>query len=308
MQLLRLHFADQLPAFNLPGLALTIGNFDGVHLGHQALIQHLKKIANQKKLKSSVMLFEPQPKEFFDHDKSMRIYSLAQKLNEFKKLEIDYVICVKFDKTFSSISAETFVKNFIADLNAQHVLIGDDFRFGYQRNGDYALLKQLAAQYGFHCEQMHTHHENSLRISSTLIREQLKSGNFLQANKFLGRPYQISGHVTYGDQRGRKLGYPTANIALKKIRPLHGIYAVRVHGLGMNPLPGAASIGWRPTIGDNRYILETYILNFEQMIYGKKIAVEFIQKIRDEEKFATLGDLILQMDKDVERVRQIFGM
>lgn len=308
MQLIRLHSAGKFRPSHFPPLALTIGNFDGVHLGHQALIKHLGEMARQEKLKTAVMLFEPQPNEFFNPTQSLRIYSLSQKLAKFKTLGIDYVICVSFNQNFSLMTPEIFVENFIADLNVKYLLIGDDFRFGYQRKGDYVLLRNLSLRYNFYCEQMPTYRENGLRVSSTLIREQLKSGNFLQANRFLGRPYEMAGHVTYGDQRGRKLGYPTANIALKKRYPLHGIYAVCVHGLSDIALPGAASIGWRPTIGDNQYILETYILDFEQMIYGKKIAIEFIQKIRNEEKFASLKDLILQMDEDVKKVRQVLGL
>lgn len=287
---------------------LTIGNFDGVHLGHQALLRKLMQAAEQAKLPTMVMMFEPQPNEYFSKEKMPpRLMSVREKYFALQKFPIDTILCLRFNEKIAAMSATDFVCDILVKkLAMRYMIVGDDFRFGKNRQGDFSLLQQLGRTEHYQTLQMPTFLINQQRISSTQIRQLLQSSDFEMATKLLGRPFQLSGHVTYGDGRGRQLGFPTANIHLTRNNvPVVGIYVVKVHGLQRIPLWGAASIGIRPTLPDNRQVLEVHILDFNDTIYGQRISLEFLHKIRDEAKFSDLEKLRQQIALDVQQVRII---
>lgn len=288
---------------------ITIGNFDGVHIGHQQLINKLIESSHQLKLPSVLLTFEPHTSEFFTpHSPAPRLMRFFEKWNAIKKQGVDYVCCLKFNAQLAQLSAEDFVKKILVDqLGAKKIIIGDDFRFGAKRMGDVALLKSLEKKYHFEVEaipqSLHDHH----RISSTRIRDALKKGDFKAVFSLTNQPFCLTGHVAYGDQIGRQLGYPTANIHLhRKQVPLMGIFVVRVHGLDNRILPGVASIGYRPTFDGKKIVLEVFLFNFDENIYGRKITVEFLEKIRDELRFNSVPELIMQIEKDVVKAKAYF--
>ena len=232
------------------GCVLTIGNFDGVHLGHQAVLGRLAEKAAVLDLPSVVMIFEPQPQEFFSpHEAPARLNRLREKLMSLTRYAVDRVICINFDKPFSAISAGQFIDLLVKQLGVRYLVVGDDFRFGYQRQGDFSMLQQAGGEHGFEVVNMHTFNVEHGRVSSTRLRECLQQGDLLQAETLLGRPYRICGRIAHGDKRGRQLGFPTANVHLHRISvPLQGVFAVEVFGLEGEPLAGVANIGTRPTV------------------------------------------------------------
>jgi riboflavin kinase/FMN adenylyltransferase len=292
--------------------AVTIGNFDGVHLGHQAMLARLTARAASVGALPTVLTFEPHPREIFTPDSApTRLTSLREKLEILRGLGVAHVHVCRFSKPFAALAAEDFVRRILVDgLRARYVLVGDDFRFGTKRAGDFALLKQLGEQYGFEAEALHTVEAAGQRASSTAVREALAAGDMATAAQLLGRPYSISGRVVGGDQLGRKIGYPTANIQLKHNRPpLTGIFAVRVQGLEQPDWPGVASLGTRPTVHTNgRPTLEVHLFNFDQAIYRRHLRVEFLHKLRDEAKFPSLEALIAQIDKDARQARELLNV
>lgn len=297
MQLIRDHAHFSTPTI------VTIGNFDGVHIGHQHLIQVV--IASQRVLHFSTVLitFEPHPVEFFAKKNPIaRLMRFSEKWRAIEKYGIDYFYCMRFSKSLSDLSAEDFVKNILVDqLHAKKIIIGDDFRFGAKRAGDVALLNTLGKQYGFTIQVITQSTHDHDRISSTRVRNALTQGDFDTVRALTGHPFTLSGKVTYGDQRGRQLGFPTANIHLRRPAvPLMGIFVVRVHGLVSQPLSAVASVGYRPTFNGKKIILEVHIFDFDQLIYGKRISIEFIAKIRDELKFDSVNALITQIQRDVD--------
>ena len=304
MQILRgLHSTDFRP------LAVTIGNFDGVHLGHQAMLQELRETAQARGLQTAVVTFEPHPREFFTPQQApARLTSLREKLELFRGMGIDRVYVCPFDKVFAQKSADDFILTLVESLRAQHVLIGDDFRFGSGRGGDFALMQQAGKQHGFAVKAMHSVLQDGVRVSSTAIRNALAEGKLDIARDYLGRPYSISGRVVHGDAVGRKLGYPTANIQMKhNLPPLKGVYVVQVHSDGLGVLQGVASLGLRPTLKhDAKYVLEVHLFEFAQQIYGKHLRVEFLHKLRDEMKFDGLEALTRQIASDVNNAKQWF--
>ncbi len=295
-------------------IALTIGNFDGVHLGHQAMLSRLKKAAEYRGLRTCVMTFEPHPREFFAPDKApVRLTSLREKLELFAKLCIDQTIVYRFNYDFAKISPEEFVVTILVKaLSVRWILVGDDFRFGARRSGDMALMKNLAEKYHFEVEEMPSFAINGLRVSSTAVRQVLSIGNLNAAKCLLGRHYSISGRVIHGEKLGKKLGFPTANIQIRHNRPpLSGIFIVEVYGtnelMHLKKLPGVASLGVRPTIHRNgRPTLEVHLLDFNQDIYGCHLRIDFLHKLRDEEKYSSLELLANQIKKDVEKTRNYF--
>jgi len=291
-------------------IALTIGNFDGVHLGHRAMIARLTEVARRHGLPVVVMTFEPQPQEFFAPDQApARLTSLHEKLEILRDCGIDRVHVCRFDYAFAQLSANEFVSRILHDgLAARWLLVGDDFRFGARRAGDFTLLKTLASQSGFEVEAMTSVVAAGERVSSTAIRGRLEKGDLGGAQQLLGRPYSISGRVVDGDKLGAKIGYPTANVQLKRSKaPLSGIFVVEVDGLGPEPLPGVASLGVRPTVKERgRPTLEVHLFDFDGRIYGRRIGVRFLKKLRDEQKFADLDSLVAQMDKDAAAARDYF--
>ncbi len=292
--------------------AVTIGNFDGVHLGHQAMLARLTARAASVGALPTVLTFEPHPREIFTPDSApTRLTSLREKLEILGGLGVAHVHVCRFSKPCAALSAEDFVKRILVDgLQARYVLVGDDFRFGARRAGDFALLKQLGEQHGFEAEALHTVEAAGQRASSTAVREALAAGDMATAAQLLGRPYSISGRVVGGDKLGRKIGYPTANIQLKHNRPpLTGIFAVRVRGLDAPDWPGVASLGTRPTVHANgRPTLEVHLFNFSQSIYRRHLRVEFLHKLRDEAKFPSLEALIAQIDEDARQAREMLNV
>jgi riboflavin kinase/FMN adenylyltransferase len=290
-------------------VALTIGNFDGVHLGHQALLNELRAAAQARGLQTAVIIFEPHPREFFTPQQApARLTSLREKLEFFAALGIDRVQVCRFNAHFAQMGAADFINVLHEKLFAKFVLIGDDFRFGSGRTGDFALMEKIGAQLGFAVHAVRSVKHDGVRISSTEIRAALLAGQMREAQRYLGRHYSISGRVVHGDGLGRKIGYPTANIQLKHNRPpLSGIFVVQVHAEGLGVLQGVASLGVRPTVKhDANPVFEVHLFEFEQQIYGKHLRVEFLQKLRDEEKYPDVETLTRHIALDVEHAKKWF--
>ena len=288
---------------------VAIGNFDGVHLGHQSVIRQLRQHADQMQLPAVVLTFEPLPLEHFSpRSAPARLTSFRQKLELLDQLSVDKVLCLRFGASLASLPAQTFVKEMLVDgLGARRIIAGSDFQFGQNRSGNIALLQEAGGQYGFDVIPADTFIYNSVRVSSSLVRGYLALGQFDQANSLLGRTYQISGKVVHGDKRGRVLGFPTANLAFKrKNTPLAGVYVVRVHGLD-KVYNGVASLGTRPVFNGDRILLETFLFEFDQQIYGQRISVEFLKHLRDERDFVTVEALCEQMQKDEKRAREFLA-
>ena len=290
-------------------VALTIGNFDGVHLGHQALLGELRAAAQTRGLQTAVVIFEPHPREFFTPQQApARLTSLREKLEFFAVLGINRVHICRFNERFTQMSAANFINALHEKLFARFVLIGDDFRFGSGRGGDFALMEKIGAQLGFAVQSVRSVTHDGVRISSTAIRAALVAGQMRTAQRYLGRHYSISGRVEHGDGMGRRLGFPTANIQLKhNFPPLTGIFVVQAHAEGMGVLQGVSSLGVRPTLRrDAKPVLEVHLFEFAQQIYGKHLRVEFLQKLRDEEKYPDVETLTRHIALDVENAKKWF--
>ena len=294
------------------GCVATIGNFDGVHLGHQAVFRHLREQADRFALPATVVTFEPQPMEFFAPDRApARLTRLREKLMAFRDSRIDRVVLLEFGPRLAAMPAPRFIRELLLDgLGVRYLFVGDDFRFGYDRAGDIGLLRQAGREHGFQVENMNTFLVGEERVSSTRIREALARGDLEQAAHNLGRPYRICGRVAHGDARGRTIGFPTANIDLhRRVSPLSGVYAVTVLDLEERPLPGVANIGNRPTVaGDPRYLLEVHLFDFDRQIYGAHVQVEFHRKLRDERRFDSFQALKEQIKRDSREARAWFGI
>ena len=291
-------------------VALTIGNFDGVHLGHQAMLARLTAAAREHGWQSCVMTFEPHPREFFAPDQApTRLTSLREKLELLAQCGVDRVQICRFNFDFARTAAEDFITRILhRGLAARWILVGDDFRFGARRAGDFVMLRQAGAQCGFEVHAMSSVTVDQVRVSSTAVRDSLAAGDLFRAQRLLGRAYSISGRVVSGDRLGRKLGCPTANVLMKHNRPpLSGIFAVEVRGLHDGVLPGVASLGVRPTVArDARPSLEVHVLDFDREIYGAHLKIDFLNKFRDEEKYADVETLRLQIALDVANARAYF--
>ncbi|MCZ6882001.1 MAG: bifunctional riboflavin kinase/FAD synthetase, partial [Gammaproteobacteria bacterium] len=288
---------------------VTIGNFDGIHLGHQHVLEQLKLAAVERQLSSIVIIFEPQPIEYFAPDKApKRLARFREKLDYLKSRQIDYLLCLKFNRALAELYAEDFVKSILINrLNTQHLVIGDDFRFGKNRSGNFQFLLDAGRKFGFSVQNTDTLLIDGARVSSTRIRDCIQSDDFNQAAKLLGRPYTLSGKIAHGKKLGRELGFPTINIKMgDKTLIVKGIFAVSVKGIDNRVLPGVASIGTRPTVNGVDTILEVFILDFDQDVYGYSVDVEFLHKIRNEEKFDSLEELGLHIEQDTIKARQYF--
>ena len=294
MKIIRNTNLEQLPC------VVTIGNFDGVHLGHQALLTEVKKRAHDLKLESAVITFEPNPKDYFSQNKPQtRISSLREKIELFNEIKIDRVHIIKFNQEFSNVTANEFISVLIKQLKVKEIIIGEDFCFGKAREGG---IKQLSAS------SMKLNIKNKIlidgkRISSTLIRNLLANDKLDEANKYIGRPYSISGKVVHGEKRGRKIGFPTANIHMRHNRPpLKGVFAVKFQNHF-----GVANLGIRPSIkGEKKLQLEVHLLNFSSDLYGQHVSVIFLKKLRDEKKFKSLDELKEQIKLDVIKAKLFF--
>jgi riboflavin kinase/FMN adenylyltransferase len=294
------------------GCVATIGNFDGVHLGHQSVFRHLMEKGMALSLPSTVITFEPQPREFFQaSDAPARLTRLREKLLAIKATGIARMVVLEFNKRLAAMPANVFVKELLVDgLGVRFLSVGDDFRFGYARAGNFTLLQSMGKRYGFEVENMNTYKLEADRVSSTRIRALLIQGDLSTAAECLGRPYCICGRVVHGHKRGRTMGFPTLNVDLhRRVSPLRGVFAVKVLGLNSDPLPGVANIGIRPMVeGDHHYLLEVHLFDFKQQVYGARISVEFIQKIRDEQCFDSFEALRQQILHDAETAKSILGI
>ena len=293
------------------GCVLTIGNFDGVHRGHQALMAQLIAEGRMRNLPVVVMLFEPQPLELFAGEKApARLTRLREKLRWLQRAGVDAVLCIRFDRQFAAYPAQRFISELLVEkLDVRFLAVGDDFRFGAGREGDFLLLQKAGAEYGFEVISTQTFCDSGKRISSTAVRQALAQDDFAQAQQLLGHPFSISGRVVHGDALGRTIGFPTANLPLRRaVTPVKGVFAVEVLGLTAEPVPGVANIGTRPTVKGLRQQLEVHLLDTHMDLYGRHIEVVLKQKIRDEQRFASLDALKEQIAKDVVTARQFFGL
>jgi len=295
--------------------ALTIGNFDGVHLGHQALLGRVRAAASTLGLEAAVMTFEPHPREFFAHkmgDPSKapaRIANLRDKLQSLSDNGIDRVIVEHFSAPFAALTPQQFTEQVLVEgLHVKWLMVGDDFCYGSKRAGNVAMLMEAGQRYGFEVHTLPTVMQGDLRVSSSAVRQALAQGDFVQAKALLGHPYAISGHVIHGQKLGRTLGFPTLNLRVSHRPALSGIFIVQVHGLAEQPLPAVASLGVRPTVDDSgRVLLEVHVFDFAANCYGKQVRVEFLHKIRDEEKYTDLPTLTAAINNDAATARRFFA-
>ncbi|GAA0858009.1 bifunctional riboflavin kinase/FAD synthetase [Aliiglaciecola litoralis] len=289
------------------GCVLTIGKFDGVHLGHQAVLSNLIEQSKKLGLPSTVMVFEPQPEEVFTPQHApARLSRLRDKYEQLKKLGVDRLLCIKFDRQFANYDAHKFIVELLVEkLGTKFLVVGDDFRFGKARKGDFAMLQHYANEYAYQVVSTHSFRHHDCRISSTEIRTALAKGDFDEAQQMLGRPFTIAGKVVHGEKKGRTIGFPTANVLLKRcIAPINGVFAVNVNIDGTS-FKGVANVGTRPTVNGERSQLEVHIFDFEQRIYGKLIRVEFSQKLRDEKKFDSFELLQQQIKLDAQQAKHL---
>ena len=295
--------------------ALTIGNFDGVHRGHQALLAHVRSASASLGLEAAVMTFEPHPREYFaqrtgDLSKApARIANLRDKLGDLAKAGIDRVIVEHFNEHFAAQTPQDFIERVLVDgLHVKWLMVGDDFRFGARRAGDIQMLQEAGRRFGFQVETLPAVMHGAQRISSSAVRAALAEGDFARTGELLGHPYAMSGHVIHGQKLGRTLGFPTLNLRVAHRPALAGIFVVQVHGLAEQPLPAVASLGVRPTVEDaGRMLLEVHIFDFAQSCYGELVRVEFLAKLRDEEKYGDLATLTAAIDRDAAQARAFFA-
>lgn len=294
--------------FIAPTCVLTIGNFDGVHKGHQAMLTSLAKEAKRRKVAATVLTFEPHPLEYLVPEKApARISKLRDKLLEFERCGIDQVIVLRFNEELAKLTAHDFVEQVIVNgMHAQFVLVGDDFGFGSHRSGDYAYLKQVSLGYGFDAQQMASFEVDRQRVSSTLVRQTLFDGDMRKVHSLLGREYAISGHVVHGRKLGRELGFRTLNVRFDhKKCAASGIFVGRVSGIEDKPIPGVVSVGVRPTVDHSQEVLvETHLFDWSGNAYGKVICVELLHKLRDEVKFPCLEALKKGIAQDCEEAKK----
>ena len=285
----------------------TIGNFDGVHLGHQAVLKQVTDQASQMNLPAVVIILEPQPNEFFSGDNAVaRLTRFREKLQLFKCFSIDRVLSLPFNTTLSSMPAKDFIdKILVAGLDIRYLVVGDDFRFGNQRQGDFTMLVEAGKQHDFPVVNMKTFSFEGERVSSTRIRAALAEGDLALAEKLLGRHYGMSGRVAHGDKRGRTIGFPTANLHLhRKKSPLQGVFAVEMLGIEDKPVAGIANVGTRPTVDGSKTLLEVHLFDYNADLYGRYVHVNFLHKIRNEMKFESFEQLQQQIKQDAQQARE----
>ena len=295
--------------------ALTIGNFDGVHRGHQALLARVVAAAHERGLRPAVMTFEPHPREFFTPAQApARIANLRDKIDLLASAGIEHVFIQHFNRSFAALDAQQFVSRVLVEgCQVRWLLVGDDFRFGARRAGDTALLRAQAAAHGYEVAQVDTVRDDGERISSSAVRDALAAGDMARAQRLLGRPYAIRSRVMHGAKLGRSIGFPTLNLRIGHARQtrrpaVHGIFAVRVHGLDRQPLDGVASVGLRPTVDDSgRWLLEVHLFDFSRQVYGSLVSVEFVHKLRDEVRYDSLPELTAAIRRDAEQARAVLA-
>ncbi len=294
------------------GCVATIGNFDGMHRGHQAVFSALSERAEQYGLPALAIVFEPQPMEFFRPDQApARLTCLREKLALMRQYGVDRVLILRFNQAFANQSATDFVNPLLThQLGIRHLYVGDDFRFGYQRAGDFGLLKKLGTEQGYQVESHATINDGGERISSTRIRAALAAGELDTAARLLGRAYTLYGRVNHGHQRGRTIGFPTLNLPMQRLAsPLKGVFVVEVAGLPEGVLRGVANVGTRPTLkGDDQFLLEVHLFDFAREVYGAPITVTFLQRLRDEQSFDSFAALRTQIEQDAAQAKAYFSM
>lgn len=291
------------------GCVATIGNFDGVHLGHRAVLEQLHARADVLGLPAVVITFEPYPQEYFARSQPpARLTRLREKLVALEAAGVQRVLVLAFNARLAAMRASDFVQHLLVDgLGVRFLVVGDDFRFGHGREGDYALLERCGAAAGFEVAHTATHLIDGVRVSSTRIRERLAAGELAEAARLLGRPYAVHGRVAHGQQIGRTIGFPTANVHLRRrATPLGGVYAVVLRSPGLPPLAGVANLGRRPTVGGTREQLEVHCFDFDGDLYGRRVQVEFRERLRPEQRFPSLDALKLQIARDAEAARAHF--
>ena len=289
--------------------AATIGNFDGVHLGHQAVLGQLAERAAELQVPVTVITFEPQPREYFSPATApARLTRFREKVEALRRYGVDRVVCLRFDERLAHLEAEDFIRRILLDgLDVKYLVVGDDFCFGRERSGTFAMLEQTGVEYGFPVVNMHTFDIDDSRVSSTRIRAALSRGDLAAAEALLGRQYRMSGRVAHGDKRGREIGFPTANIHLHRTAtPVAGVFAVEMFGISGEPVPGVANVGTRPTVDGTRTLLEVHLFDFNADIYGQHVQVAFLHKIRDEQRYDSFEALKQQIELDVRDAREFF--
>ncbi len=302
------------PALRTP-CALTLGNFDGVHRGHQALLAQVVQAARRLRLCPAVMTFEPHPRELFAPEQApARVANVRDKMEALQAHGIERVFVMHFNRRFAAISAQAFVEDILINaLQVRWLMVGEDFRFGARRAGDFALLERASQTFGFELQRLGEIQTNGERVSSSLVRAALSTGDLTQARRLLGHPFAISGRVLHGRRLGRTLGFPTLNLRISHRRKMqtpavHGIFAVYVHGLAPRPWPGVASVGLRPTVDDSgRWLLEVHVFDFNQTVYGQRVKVEFVQRLRDEQRYETLEQLAAAIQADAQQARALLA-
>ena len=288
------------------GCVASIGNYDGVHLGHQAVLQSLREKGRELGLPVALVLFEPTPQEYFARSAPpARLTRFREKWPLLEAAGVERVVCLRFDKALAELEAEDFIRQVLVQgLGVKHLTVGDDFRFGRGRRGDFALLKHAGQTQGFEVEDTASLLQDGERVSSSRIRALLIEGDMAGAARLLGRPFSLSGHVMHGERLGRTLGFHTANLALaRKTSPLSGIFAARVHGVGEGVRDAAAYVGRRPAVGGVKLVLEVHLLDFTGDLYGRQLKVEFLERLREDRHFDSLDALKAQMQEDVQAAR-----
>lgn len=290
---------------------LTIGNFDGVHRGHAVLLERMVEVARERGLSPAVLTFEPHPREFFAPSAApARLTILREKLELLAACGVETTMICRFNAALAALSAEEFIRRILLDaLSMRHLIVGDDFRFGHRRAGDFALLAASGERLGFAVEAMREVLVDRERASSSAVRDALALGDMERAARLLGRPYLIDGKVVHGDKLGRQLGFNTANIYIRhNPLPMTGVFAVEVDGVGEHPWPGVANLGIRPTVGGVRPLLEVHLFDFDRVIYGTHLSVRFVHKLREEQKFPDFDALKAQIARDAQAARRFFEL
>ncbi len=293
------------------GCVATIGNFDGVHLGHQHMIAALRAQATALGVPAAVITFEPTPREHFEGSAApSRLTRLREKLAALARYGIDRVVVLRFDERMRGMGAQEFVDRLLVEgLAVRHLVVGHDFHFARRREGTVATLRQAGKAHGFTVEEVGQFLVDGERVSSSLVREALNRGDLARATRLLGRPYRMAGRVRLGQKLGRRLGFPTANLALhRKVVPLWGIFAVRASGAGLVDHPAVASLGTRPTVNGTDPLLEVHLFDWDGNLYGRYLDVDFVERLRDEQRFESLDALVAQMHRDAAAARRVLGL
>jgi len=294
---------------SLGGCVVTIGNYDAVHVGHKEILKQLVAVGNELGLPAVVMTFAPSPEEYFQkHRAAPRLTTISSRYFALRDQGVDMMLVLPFRRALAQTSADEFIRKYLVEgLNSRYILIGDDFKFGQGRKGDFQFLRNAEKEYGFSVEQFETVTDEIERVSSTRIRQYLAEGDLGVTEELLGRKFSMTGRVVHGDKRGREWGFPTANLAINRILPMTGVYAVKVYGAGADTIEGVANLGNRPTVGGMKTLLEVHLFDFGSDLYGRRICVEFISKIRDEMKFESFDELKNQISADCESARSVLN-